>query len=303
MRKLRCSEANRIDLVSYLDSLGYPPQKITGENYWYLSPLREERSASFKVDRRLNVWFDHGTGKGGTVVDFGTLYHRCTIREQLARLNNFPFFHQPVGFPAAYPDNAEQQSIAGEKKVKIISSQPIASPALIYYLRQRCIPMEIVNTCCQEVTFELGNRQFYAIGFRNNAGGYELRNSKFKGSSSPKDITFFDNNQEHVTVFEGFFSYLSFLTIHRDEPRLTNFLVLNSLAFFQKSRIIMENHRQVHLFLDRDAAGRKHTALALQWDEKYVDRSNGYENRKDLNEWLIEHRHLNKRLPAHRRHI
>ena len=236
MRKLRCSEANRIDLVSYLDSLGYHPQKITGENYWYLSPLREERSASFKVDRRLNVWFDYGTGKGGTVVDFGILYHRCTIPELLTRLNNYPSFHQHVEFPATYPDNMEQESIAGEKKVKIISSKPIVSPALIYYLRQRCIPMEIANTCCQEVTFELGNRQFYAIGFRNSAGGYELRNAKFKGSSSPKATTFFDNNQEQVTVFEGFFSYLSFLTIHRDEPRLTNFLVLNSLAFFQKSR-------------------------------------------------------------------
>lgn len=264
MRKLRCFEANGIDLVSYLTSLGYKPEKITNKNYWYLSPLREERSPSFKVDRRLNVWFDHGSGEGGTVVDFGILYYRCTIPELLTRLQDFLSFHRPAELPAGYLHNEEQQSIDGEKKVKIISEHPIASPALFYYLRQRCIPKEIANTCCQEVKFELSNRQFYAIGFRNNAGGYELRNSKFKGSSAPKAITFFDNNQEQVAVFEGFFSYLSYLTIHRDEPALTNFLVLNSLAFFQKSRTIMENHRQVHLFLDRDAAGRKHTALALQ---------------------------------------
>jgi len=31
--------------------------------YWYLSPLREEKEASFKVNRKKNVWYDHGIGK------------------------------------------------------------------------------------------------------------------------------------------------------------------------------------------------------------------------------------------------
>jgi hypothetical protein len=50
----------------------------------------------------------------------------------------------------------------------------------------------------------------------------------------------------------------------------------------------MESHRYVHLFLDRDTAGKRHTQQALERDkEKYLDRSSFYENRKDLNEWLI----------------
>ncbi|MDQ6845614.1 MAG: CHC2 zinc finger domain-containing protein [Bacteroidota bacterium] len=67
--KLNCVAANRIDLVDYLSNLGYRPQKIKNNDYWYLSPLRNEKTASFKVNRKLNVWFDFGEGNGGDLVD------------------------------------------------------------------------------------------------------------------------------------------------------------------------------------------------------------------------------------------
>jgi len=40
---MNCDEANQIDLVDYLYSLGYQPEKIKNNDYWYLSPLREEK--------------------------------------------------------------------------------------------------------------------------------------------------------------------------------------------------------------------------------------------------------------------
>lgn len=81
------------------------------------------------------------------------------------------------------------------------------------------------------------------IGFPNNAGGFELRNRYFKGSSSPKDVAVIDQNCKQIAVFEGFFNFLSFQAIHKNkEQPLTNFLVLNSLSFFEKSRTLMEKH-------------------------------------------------------------
>jgi hypothetical protein len=65
-----CAEAREIDLVNYLFTLGFHPLKIRGNDYWYLSPLREEREASFKVNRKLNVWYDHGIGEGGDIIEF-----------------------------------------------------------------------------------------------------------------------------------------------------------------------------------------------------------------------------------------
>lgn len=64
-------EAEQIDMFEYLEQLGYKSQKISNNDYWYSSPLREEKEPSFKVNRKLNVWFDHGLGKGGSIIDFG----------------------------------------------------------------------------------------------------------------------------------------------------------------------------------------------------------------------------------------
>ena len=48
------------------------------------------------------------------------------------------------------------------------------------------------------------------------------------------------------------------------DHELTNFLVLNSLSFFEKSLPLMEKHESIHLYLDLDNAGRKYTNLALK---------------------------------------
>ena len=64
--RLSIDEARQIDMVEYLSKLGHSPSKIKNFDYWYLSPLREEKTPSFKVNRKLNCWYDHGIGKGGS---------------------------------------------------------------------------------------------------------------------------------------------------------------------------------------------------------------------------------------------
>lgn len=52
----------------------------------------------------------------------------------------------------------------------------------------------------------------------------------------------------------------------------------------------MEGYRHIRLCLDRDIAGKGHTKQAIEWNpEKYIDKSNFYRGRKDINEWLIHH--------------
>ena len=294
-----CAEAKQIDLVDYLALLGHQPQKVRNQDYWYLSPLRVEKTPSFKVNRQLNIWYDHGTGKGGNLVDFGTLYFNCSVADLLQRLSQNQSassfsFHPPTTLGNQHPAPA---SFAGEKKdtpdskIVILDARPLKEQSLLDYLQKRCIPVEIASRFCKEVDFLLYGKKHTVIGFQNNAGGYELRSENFKGSSAPKEITLVDNHTEQIAIFEGFFSFLSFCTINRNQQApLTNCLVLNSLSFFEKSRPLMEQYKQVHLILDRDTAGVNHTRKALQWDgNKYIDRSDFYHNRKDLNDWLIQH--------------
>jgi hypothetical protein len=177
-----------------------------------------------------------------------------------------------------------------KSRIRILSEKDIQSPALIDYLHSRQIPVELAREHCREVDFELYGKKITALGFPNRSGGFELRNPNFKGSSSPKDVSFIDNRTEEIAVFEGFFTFLSFkvVNINHDAP-LTNCLVLNSLSFFEKSRPLMEKYSQVHLILDNDTAGKKATMQALQWSDRYFDRSDFYAHHKDLNEWLRDH--------------
>lgn len=294
---LLCKEANQIDLVAYLEKLGHTPQKIRNNDYWYLSPLREEKTPSFKVNRAKNVWYDHGLGKGGSLIDFGKTYFHCTVKELLSRIRNEQ--GEIVSF------HPQKNTIAGEKKehsnqsgrITIISSTEINNQTLRNYLRSRQIPLEIANQFCKEVKFELYGKKHLAIGFQNPGGGYELRNHYFKGSSAPKEPRLFNQNREkELAVFEGFFSFLSFQTLQQvkkkssiELPKLhTDSLVLNSLSFFEKSRELMEQYSAVHLFLDHDKMGQQRTGQALEWSNKYKDQSKYYQRFKDLNECLVK---------------
>ncbi len=156
--------------------------------------------------------------------------------------------------------------------------------------KTRRIEKSIAERYAYEVHFTAGEKEkiYRAIGFKNNAGGYELRNEYFKGSSSPKYISYFNNKANNVAVFEGFFDFLSYQTIiQNQEHHLSNFLILNSLSFFERSLLLMGKHERVHLYLDHDNAGRKCTEIALQRSHNFKDESTLYQGYKDINDWAM----------------
>jgi hypothetical protein len=276
-------EVREMDMVSYLSRLGHEPAEIKGSNYWYYSPLRSEKTPSFKVNRKMNRWYDWGEGKGGNLVDFGVLFHNCTVAELLQKLGaSATLVNQKR--PSA-PENAKEEE---KPQILIISVHSITSFPLLRYLQERRISQEIADQYCKEVRYELKGKNYYAIGFKNNAGGYEMRNEYIKAASSPKDITFIDNGANDVSVFEGYFNFLSYRTMYDKlkEPN-RNFLILNSTSFFEKSLPLMQKHNKVHLYLDNDKTGQKFTQMALELDkQKFVDERKLYQKFDDLNDML-----------------
>lgn len=308
-----CADAREVDLVDYLALLGHQPQKIRNADHWYLSPLREENTPSFKVNRQLNVWYDHGTGQGGDIIDFGTQYYRCTVNHFLERLADFPAaslsFHSQPSPVLPAPGSAGERKGSGEGKIVIQDLRPLADQSLLNYLDKRNIPVDTASQFCREVDFLLYGKQHTVIGFPNNSGGYELRNENFKGSSSPKDVTLQQGRRsDDLVVFEGFFNFLSFQAINKEKQApLSNCLILNSLSFFEKSRPLMEEYKTVHLILDRDNAGTNATKKALEWNtgkgDKYTDRSEFYKGHKDLNAWLIYQQYVKEQSRSIGRHL
>ncbi len=273
-------EAKTIDMVAYLSVLGYEPAKVKGVNYWYHSPLRNERTPSFKVDRYRNQWYDFGEGKGGNLLDFILLLESLSIPEALKRLAGYNFQPAPaLILPPAPP------------VIEILSVHYVSSPSLVHYYRFRRITDDIADQYLKEVRYKNGDKTYYALGFKNDAGGYELRTPYFQGSSHPKSPTHIKNQAPLLAVFEGFFDFLSYQTIHQNQPTpARNFLVLNSTSFFERQLPIMQAYQRVYLYLDNDTTGSRCTTLALQKDPgQFTDERRLYARYKDLNDW---HRHF-----------
>lgn len=281
---LSFSDAKKIPITDYLSSLGFEPARIHGIDYWYHSPFREERTPSFKVNARSNVWYDHGTGEGGTILDLGAKLHQCTLQEFLEKLSVGRRDHisfQKQQFPSETP----------KSKMEIISANPLTSPDLVHYLQMRGIDIETARKHCLQVEFRVGPRTYSAIGFLNRSGGYELRNRWFKGSSSPKDISLIKADSPRICVLEGFIDFLSVLRI--DEPRInqlihnSTFLILNSLRLVDRSLPIIKLHNEIHLFLDNDNAGKETRERLREKGICFQDASLLFGPHKDVNEYLI----------------
>ncbi|MDT0678723.1 toprim domain-containing protein [Autumnicola musiva] len=280
-QKLSIAEAKEMDMVQYLSSIGHEPSKIRNNDYWYLSPLRQEKTPSFKVNQKLNRWYDHGLGTGGNIIDFGIAHYGCSVGEFLKKLNGGFSFQKPFKNRSKIENQPEHQ-------LKISKDVELNSHALIRYLKQRKIPVEIATQYCREVRYELNAKNYYGIGFKNDSDGFEIRNPYFKASSSPKDLTTIKNGSDEVAVFEGFMDFLSLRALHQNLPgNSQDFVVLNSVSLFERARPFMEEHQVVRLYLDRDATGQNLTQRALSMSTKYIDKSTLYKNHKDLNDWLV----------------
>ena len=276
------TEAKTIPITEYLSYQGIQPAYIRGNDYWYRSPFREERTPSFKVNSRLNVWFDHGTVEGGTIIDLAAKIHQCTYQEATEKLINGNYQKVLViNKKIEKPDN----------KIEIIGTNPITDPRLINYLKQRCIGLELAKKYCHEVDFSIGLKTYTAIGFPNRSCAYELRNRWFKGSSSPKDLSFVDNGEKKICVMEGFMDFLSVLSFDSGEIKQlstnSDFLVLNSLGLLKRSLPILQSHCEINLFLDNNIAAKEARETLKEKGIRLTDASSIYDKHKDVNEYLI----------------
>jgi hypothetical protein len=274
-----------LDLVQLLDMYDHAPtaRKKNDTDYWYCSPLRQERTASFHVDRVNNEWYDFGLAAGGNPVDFLLRFHNCSISELLERMNVSFFPHQLY----LHEPDLHEGRVGVDSKLVVQSVRPIYAYPLKNYLHERSIPVAVADTFCKEITYQIGGRNYYGIGFQNDAGGWEIRNKNFKQSSAPKDITCIGSGDGSVHVFEGFMDFLSYVTLHPYQgPKSVDFVVLNGAGLFDRALPFLEQHSKVHLWLDRDVTGMAYRDYALSRGSRFIDESGFYEKFKDLNDWL-----------------
>ena len=246
---------NKFPIREYLASRGIRPVKDRGYYGLYHSPLREDRTPSMKVDYDKNLWIDYGAGEGGTLIDLMMRMERCDAGEAMRRLEQ-----KITGMPAfSFLGYSNPVSPHRESAIAIEKVRPLENPALLAYLTERGIDFATARAHCSEVHYRVANKFYFAIGFCNDAGGWELRNRYFKGCTS-KAPTIRRGDYPTCLIFEGFMDYLSFLTLKRNPTPPHNIVVLNSVTNLIKVVPFIASHERVYTYLDNDEAGRKATA-------------------------------------------
>ena len=287
----------QIAITDYLQQQGYAPARVQGFHYWYYSPLRNERAPSFKVNTERNQWYDFGSGEHGDIIDLVCTLHRCSISEAIQHLcGTKQVAHQEFSFRG--------KRKFSERKLEILSAQSLSNPNLLRYLTARAIPLTVANSYCSEVLFQNMKRTYYAIGFANDALGWEIRNMYFKGCVAPKAVTTIKRGAGRLQIFEGFMDFLSWKTLNPSS--MSDAIVLNSLALLPRIQEQIMGYQEVEGFLDNDDAGRKSFAVLKQIFPQIVDGATRYPEHKDLNEWLVAQSKINEKqvlLPTTKRGI
>lgn len=265
-----------IQITDFLAEKNQLPVSKKGSNWWYLSPLHIEKTASFKVNIDKNVWYDFGLGKGGglsTLVNL--LYHPNNLQDYLQHL---------IGIKTSFPKvskvtNEEPSTFSHVEVVDLDNS------ALLTYLAKRGITQQVASQYCKEIHYLSHGKRYFAVGFPNRSGGYEIRNAYFKGCISPKDISVISKGNNVCHVFEGFVDFLSYAVLHGD----CDTIVLNSVINVPKSIDYLNRYDYVYCHLDNDKAGHDATEqIKISCRGNVIDASDEYKEAKDLNEFLCK---------------
>ena len=277
-------QMREIPIADFLNAMGIQPSKQKGNALWYSAPYRMEQRPSFKVDINRNVWFDFGIGKGGDIFD---------LAGEFIGSKDFLLRAAFIAKSSTCPLPIIERPQRNEEKEPIFEDiwvRPLQDSKLLGYLRERGIFADTVITNCEEVRYRVHGKRYYAIGFRNNAGGLELRNRFFKGCIPPKDISLKRNGSEVCAVFEGFMDYLSAMQLG---IIASDWLVLNSVSNVEKTVKVLDCYRKIECYLDNDDAGRRTLErLRADFGEKVIDRSSLYADHKDLNDYLLFQRQV-----------
>ncbi|MFR9506088.1 MAG: toprim domain-containing protein [Rikenellaceae bacterium] len=265
-----------ISIKSLLAERGITPKSERGGAGMYLSPFRAETTPSFKVDYCRNLWYDFGIGEGGSIIDLvmrldGLNFHQAATKLEQG---DFSSSHWTVTTQMTQPAQV------------ITDIRPLQNPHLLAYLERRAINLDIAQLYCKEIHYTHNEKQYYAIGFQSDGGGWELRNEYYKGSTSPKAPTIIKGSTNSTMLFEGFMDMLAYLTLIETVTPKNSVCVLNSVSNLSKAVEFLRSQQKIYCFLDNDPAGSKALFDVHKLRVEVIDQSKLYKDFKDVNDFV-----------------
>ena len=275
-------DIKQIPIVDYLAQTGYKPKLTKGVNYWYCSPLRSELTPSFKVNVERNQWYDFGTGDHGDIIDLVCALQHCSTAEAMRRLSALKGVRLAPSFSFGGITPLRSQA----PSMELISVQAVKHPKLLLYLTERGLQPSDASPFLSEIYYKVSEKCFFALGFPNDAGGWELRNPYFKGCFAPKAISTIKGTDSHkLQLFEGFMDFLSWRKLHPEVQ--DDSIILNSLNLLPKHIPSLHAYTMIESLLDNDEAGDRATKQLFDAGLPVKDMRACYAPYKDINEYLI----------------
>jgi len=290
---MSAKQVNRFKIRDYLASKGIHPFRINGSDLFYLSPYRDENTASFKVCNIKNLWIDYGdANSGGTLIDLVLKMspNMCVseVIKEITMVSGESFsFHQPaVQLPSNTEVDLPENLITKEpRKIRIYKTKELGSnEAITTYLYSRGISIKTAQRYCKEVYFSIDKKYYFGLGNQHEKG-WAIRNKYWKGCSAQGISTWLDGHKQ-IIVFEGIFDMLSFLEIQKRTTVNKDIMVLNSLINLNIAVPLLKQYLKVVLMLDWDESGRE-AADFLSKSVACIDMSDYYKGYKDMNEYLM----------------
>ena len=292
---MNCTQFNKISVEEVLQSLGHFPTKQNEKEAWFLNPFSKENNASFKINKKLNYWYLFSEGIGGNNIDFMKKYLSASISEVLewAENQSFSSFQNQKNLP-----NQKLRNLP--KNYQITEVKEIQHAALLEYLKNRKV--ESQTEFLKEIHYQMNDKNYFGIGFKNDSGGYEIRNAYSKICLGKKDISSIKNDSKSLRIFEGFFDFISFKNVENYlEKEPSDYMILNSVSMLNKIKNNLDNYENIELYFDNDDAGNRAVNIVKNENKNSEDCRLLYSDFKDLNDWLIYGNPSYERMVKYRR--
>lgn len=295
---MNIEQANGIAMTEILRKIGCRPVKEKVDDIWYLSPFRNEKTASFKVNIRKNLWFDFGAGKGGDVVKFACEY-LLTGNDGQGISNALKWIYTLTPSPAVITPIKASDFVKPAPVLELVRSYELQYRILTNFIESRGIPLELAQEFLKEVLVRNNKtgREFRAIGLYTEAEGFEIRTEDFKGCIGAKSISFIRGTElpaPEIHIFEGMMDFLSAFAQHPKQHFEGDVIVLNSTSCLPQAFPYIRNYhnyRKLTTWLDNDATGLKATEFLkeLAWKEgiEFEAMNDLYAPHKDINDWHV----------------
>lgn len=277
----------QIPIVEYLAYKGEHPALRSGKWIMFHSPLRDDSTPSFGVNPISNNFNDLGSGDKGNVIDLVMLMEKLSFSEACKLLESLDLVKEK---DITFLSPSQTSNNPQNNQAKIIAVKPLQHYALIEYCQLRCISFKVAHQYLKEVEYTAkGDTKYFGVGFINNKGGYAIR-SKLKGGKVNIGCQFYSSidipNSESVTIFEGFFNFLSAIEHFGRNPAMTA-IILNSTSNLNKVLPSISEYKKVFCYLDNDDTGRKAFEKLNQLHPNVIDKSCIYDGYNDFNDFLV----------------